>query len=259
MNDRSLFGITPVVCIVHIFAIVWLVSVYSWDPPQPPPKALVVKTVKLSPPPQLIALEESAPLTPPKVEPTPELRPPEVKPTPELKSPEVKPTPELKPPEVKPSKPLKPKPLPKKPEKKTTPAPAPAPSKPPAKPVNSKQIELLAQAKEKLGKTQKGVATTPGKIENLQIDSVPEASYSDELAYRLKQMLKLPKYGEVKVDLTLDKSGNVLKVAIISAQNEENKTYIEKELPKLKLPAFGNNFPGQENHTFRNLTLIGGL
>lgn len=238
MNDRSLFGITPVVCIAHFLAILWLVSVYSWTPPPSPPKILVVKTVKLSPPPpQLIALEESAPLTPPKTEPIPELRPPE-----------MKPTPELKPPEVKPSKPLKPKPLPKKPEKKT--APAPAPSKPPAQPVNSKQKELLAQAKEKLGKTQKGVATTPGKIESLQIDSVSEASYADELAYRLKQMLKLPKYGEVNLKLTIDRSGSITKVVIISFQNEENKAYLEKELLKLKLPTFGTNFTGQESHTF---------
>jgi colicin import membrane protein len=288
MKDRSLLGIIPFVVITHVLAILWLVSISTWNPPMPPPKPVIVKTVKLSPPPPpLIAIEESAPLAPPEVKPSPELLPPEVKPSPELKPPEVKPSPPLSPPPVKSpaeSKPPAPKPKIPPPKKQTTPPPKPIPKTPPPpkpmeppaptpaeiaqKAAQAKQRNLLSQAKEKMGKINKNPGSiaqeislaTPGKIESLHIDALvldggaalnaKESAYRDELAYRLKLLLKLPKYGEVKLRLTVERSGQAAKIAMISFQSEENKTYLESALPKLKLPAFGTNFPGQEEYTF---------
>lgn len=253
MKDRSLFSIILFVFIVHALAILWLISIYTRNPLPPSPKTLVVKTLKLSPPPQIIALEPSAPLTPPKVEPIPELKPAE-----------VKPTPELKPAEVKPSKKVPPAPKTQgKQPKKTAPSPSTPAASPAAAAAKAKQKDLLTQAKEKMGKIHKGGEiglVLPSQIESLQSDvlvidtastlNVKEAAYRDELAYRLKLLLKLPKYGEVKLRLTVDRSGKVSNVKVLSFQNEENKTYLENALPQLKLPPFGSNFSCQEEYIF---------
>lgn len=141
--------------------------------------------------------------------------------------------------------------------------------------VSAKQQELLKNAKESIAKIDKSAhkftasdaavssqKIVPGKIEKLQIEGLPssggskvtftkqEAGYRDELISRLKLLLRLPEYGEVKVNLTLERSGKVAKVSIVSAESAANKKYIEKTLPTISLPAFGDNFPNQSQYTF---------
>ena len=77
------------------------------------------------------------------------------------------------------------------------------------------------------------VPKAPTAITSLHIDAMPgvsflnskEIGYRDELAKRLKLLLKLPEYGEVKIKLTLQRSGKVLKVGSISRKRKQQKSY----------------------------------
>ena len=77
-----------------------------------------------------------------------------------------------------------------------------------------------------------------------------EVSYRDELANRLKLLLRLPEYGEVKVKLTIERSGKIAKVLIISSESSANRKYIEKTLPGLTFPQFGTRFGDVDQYTF---------
>lgn len=161
--------------------------------------------------------------------------------------------------------------------KKVTAPPKPAQEKnvsnPAADAKKQKQIALLKQAKEKMGQVDLnlggliasntsgiGSTATPSAIESLHIDTVyiesaetlnsKEVAYRDELAGRLKRLLTLPEFGEVKLKLTLDRSGQVVSVKILAAQSSANKTYIEKTLPTLKMPAFGSKFGTAPTNAF---------
>lgn len=139
--------------------------------------------------------------------------------------------------------------------------------------IKAKQQSLVAKAQERIAKiAQTRDKITPGKgseisntvtpeaITSLQIDALPssnaaplserEVSYRDELAGRLKLLLRLPEYGEVKIKLTLEKSGKIAKVVVVNSESSANKKYIEKTLPTLTFPAFGNRFENAEQYTF---------
>lgn len=121
----------------------------------------------------------------------------------------------------------------------------------------------MAEAKEKIRKISSSSdkmspsfdvkeAAAPSSIEYFSTDiavsdgketlDVKEAAYRDELAHRLKLYLKLPEYGDVKIVLTLERSGKVAGVKVISTQSKKNAAYIEKQLPALMFPSFGGNF-----------------
>jgi hypothetical protein len=90
------------------------------------------------------------------------------------------------------------------------------------------------------------------QIEGQDSDLSPqERTYYTELVSRLKLSLKLPEYGEVKVQLTLARSGSVVRLTGIKSKSKKNASYIEKTVPKLKLPPFGQNFSGEKEHTFK--------
>lgn len=136
-----------------------------------------------------------------------------------------------------------------------------------------RQQKLLADAQEKMSKigskrspsnataTASSLHSLPSAISDLHVEALPaakgapaltsrEATYRDELAGRLRLLLKLPEYGEVKISLTLNRSGGVDKVVILSAESSNNKKYIEKMLPTLQFPPFGNNFESLSQYTF---------
>lgn len=146
--------------------------------------------------------------------------------------------------------------------------------------IKAKQQKLLSQAQETIAKIDKSRDkvsrmdfsnngfVNPGAITSLQIDSFPdygkqqlssqEVSYRDELAGRLKLLLKLPEYGEVKIKLILERSGKVAKVIVMSTASATNRKYIEKTLPTLTFPAFGANFDQSPQFTF-SITLCNDL
>lgn len=85
-----------------------------------------------------------------------------------------------------------------------------------------------------------------------------EISYRDELASRLQLLLKLPEMGKVQLKLTLSKTGKFVKLVIVSSPSAINKQYIEKTVPTLTLPGFGEQFGGGSDHTF-SITLTSDL
>lgn len=137
------------------------------------------------------------------------------------------------------------------------------------KAANQKKLELLAEAQERIAKigknrdkgaaqstTTTSINATPRSITSLQIDGLAssdgpqlsdkEMSYRDEIAGRLKLLLRLPQFGAVKVKLTLNRLGKVVKVNVINAESNENKKHIEKTLPTLTFPPYGSQFSDEE-------------
>lgn len=137
----------------------------------------------------------------------------------------------------------------------------------------AQQQKLLMQAKETIAKIDKtrdklsssssfesSMIPLPGGISSLEIDGLPEksmskigdheSSYRSELASRLKLLLKLPEYGDVNIKLTIDRSGRVANVVVVSAESGANRKYIEKTLPALTFPSFGSNFSNAAQFTF---------
>lgn len=136
-----------------------------------------------------------------------------------------------------------------------------------------RQEKLMSEAQESIAKisqnkhktpTNKPVSTVPDSpqtLAHLEIDSISgvkgdvplssyEMSYRDEIATRLKLLLRLPEYGDVKVDLTLDRTGKVSKVSIVNADSTLNRKYIEKTLPELSFPPFGIHYASATEYTF---------
>jgi hypothetical protein len=135
---------------------------------------------------------------------------------------------------------------------------------------NKQKEAMLKAAQESLAKIDhqpKSLVTvapalpTLKTVGQLQIDALPgssnqkqssqEMGYVDELVGRLKLQLKLPEYGDVKTRLTLDRRGHVVQIVIVSSESSANRSYIEKQLPALSFPAFGNNFDQETQHTFQ--------
>lgn len=215
--------------------------------------------------------------------PAPPLPPPP--PPPEPKKTEIKPAP--KPTHHKPTphpKPAPKKPLPeKKPEPKPQATPKPlattSPPKPPPPPPQEiaeqqRRANLVAQAKERLNQVGKTAPQSSSSeltalfssnkaletLESLHATSltvetnspltVGQMSYRDELAHRLKLGLKLPEYGDVRLQLTVHRSGRIVRVRVERSASSLNRTYVEKTLPDLKMAPFGESFGTIEEFTF---------
>lgn len=141
-----------------------------------------------------------------------------------------------------------------------------------------KEEALVAQARENLAKISqtrdkmnavssnsavKEIAALPTTIGSLHIDALPvgettapsswgskEMSYSDEVAFRLKNALKLPEYGSVKIKLVIDRTGKVVQFETIHSESSKNKTYIESKIRSLLFSHFGQRFPGVTETAF---------
>ncbi len=272
-QDKSLKPISVLVIIVHLLLIAWLFAFSAEIRIQNQPKRLTVSTIKLKP--KAPSTPASNPASQPTIQKQEAPKPKEVAaPPPQIlpKPKKAEPKPVEKKATPKPAPQKKPAPQPKKEiPKAKQPKPPPQPK---ADPMKEKQIALLSQAKEKIDRVNttsdkviaKAVlpANLPSKIESLSIESlkietapsmgVHEIAYRDELAQRLKLLLKMPEYGTVKVKLTLNRLGKVVKVQIVSAESQANKSHIEKTLPKLTFPPFGAQFEGAEEFTF-NITM----
>lgn len=242
------------------------------ETPPPPPKP-APEPVKPTPEPLKPAPAKPKPPEPAKPIEKPKESNPKPKPAEKPKETKPKPKPAEKPqPKPVEKAPEKPKPQ-KKPEPPAPPKPTPeeiaaqAAAKAAKEAAKAKQRELVAKAQEnlaKMGETRDKIASTktgdlsqtaiPQMIGSLKIDALPtldstegelsskEISYRDEVAYRLKLALKLPDYGEVKLKLTLDRTGKVASVNIISSESAKNKQYIEKTVPSMTFPVFGSRF-----------------
>lgn len=288
--DRTLKNIIAAVCLAHLVLILWIFQTGEWTPPlKKPGSKLAVKTIRLNPPMQSTGpIAPSKPVeTPPKPipaeqplamaeipsKPQPKPEPPAIteKAKPKLTKSAAKPTPPKPMPQ-----PAKPKAKEAAPAKKAPPKPAPKKIESKVQEPNSgeqaakaKQKETLARAKEMVHQLEsiktsaaKPLPTTfvPSAVADLQIDSLPneplqltslgESNYRDEIAAHLKYQLKLPEYGEVKLKLTLSRTGGVDKIEVTTSASTANKKYVEAALPKLKFPPFGKHFNQAAHYTF---------
>lgn len=171
--------------------------------------------------------------------------------------PKAKPKPAPKP-KPKPDTKPKPKPVVKSQPKKETPPP-PVENKKPL--FTDKQIALLSKARQAASKVEKadvkkggGAAVKPSKLGVLNIESGGPPGYQRALASKLRSLLTLPEFGDVKLKLTLARTGKVVKIEILSAKSKRNQSYVEEHLAGATMPAFGENFNGSNQETF-TLTL----
>jgi outer membrane biosynthesis protein TonB len=242
-KDPLLLGIVCFVILAHAAGLYFLASELSASPGKVvKDQKLVVKTVKLHPPPKSMNEEKILAIAPP--------------PSQKVSQPAPPPPPKKKVQKKKPPKPVE-KPKPKKKEKVKQPT------------VDDKRKKLLKQAQETLAKIDQRsdkieanptkATKVPKRIDTLSFvgvkssdtsESSSESAYRSELANHLRAQLQLPEMGNVEVKLIVNQQGIVEKIVIISSENERNADYITKSLPSLKLPPFGKNYSGAKSHTF---------
>lgn len=130
---------------------------------------------------------------------------------------------------------------------------------------NTNQQELLAKAQESIAridkvksKVDKSLEKTIIGLEDLKIDQITfdptsnyaENTYTSELVYRLKTLLKLPEAGIVHIRLILSSSGKVKQVSVIKSTSKKNEIHIKKEIPNIVFSPFDKSFGNQTEHEF---------
>ena len=225
-RDRTLVTIFLLVVFLHAGLIFWAIAKSSLQPLLIPSPPLMVKTIALNPTPTL----SQAPSHPPKKS------PPQIRKT-EAKKEFTK--------ETIPSAPKKAAAVSTKPLAKTPPK-----QEPPAQKMG--EDLLLNTARQALQNLQKPVTVEASKsFENPSSHAITAPQpYDQILGQRLHQWLRLPEYGEVTIQLTLNRDGTVAKALVVKAESETNRTYIQQQLPHLRFPTFGKQFPGEETHAF---------
>jgi hypothetical protein len=107
------------------------------------------------------------------------------------------------------------------------------------------------------------VVHTPQKIAKLQSDSLPfvdcqgsaafsvgESCYVDDLVRRIKMQLKLPEVGQVQIELTITRGGEVEVVRVKRSSSKKNEQSLLSKIHRLKFAPFKENFKGELRHTF---------
>jgi len=140
------------------------------------------------------------------------------------------------------------------PQKITKPGVKPAPKQPLKPTVAASKKNIPSQAT--LNALKSKLATIPKPEVSSSTSYNGEASeiYESALVTQLKVLLKLPEVGAVKVALTLNRQGKVVKTEILASENAANRKLVEMRLPGIQFPPFGSAFAGEKTYTF-NLTL----
>lgn len=222
---------------------------------------------------------------PPIKEPSPEKEPAASPPAPEEKKAPI-PTPQKE--QKKPSAPPSPKKTPpKQPTPKPTPQTKKSPNlqkkqitkkaAPPPEPTYDKK--LVAQALEQLNRSKKAVSgrlsssykaqtsarvgsvgslhseagissSDPSETTSEYKETSPEACYIADLIRRLQLNIRLPEPGEIKLKLTLKRSGAISSVVVISCKKEKIKANLVEKLKAVHFSSFGQSFKNEPEHTF---------
>lgn len=118
-------------------------------------------------------------------------------------------------------------------------------------------VSLMKQGLATLNKTDNVLKKAPSSSSlNADLNAVSSflaesfSIYQDELIAYLKHRLELPENGNVSLQLTLTAQGKVARIKILSSTSEKNRSYVEKELPPLAFPPFGDRLKGEKEHTF---------
>jgi colicin import membrane protein len=80
--------------------------------------------------------------------------------------------------------------------------------------------------------------------------SSPEAHYIADLIRRLQLNIRLPEHGEVRVKLTLNRTGTVTTVTVLSGKTDKIKKAIVEKLRTISFSSFGRSFSNESEHTF---------
>ena len=76
------------------------------------------------------------------------------------------------------------------------------------------------------------------------------SNYGEFLTAYLQEMLHLPDFGEVKVQITVAQDGSVMKYAVVKAESDKNKKYLEEKLTSLRFPEFKGKGIKKSEETF---------
>jgi len=152
---------------------------------------------------------------------------------------------------------------PKKPTKKTTQQLSKKPptpkkkSNPTPQPKKTYNQKLIAQALQNLDRAASTKKTSQPTMPTIALSTLPseepqssENIYISDLIQRLQLALRLPESGEASVSLTISRSGNVSSLTINSCSSSHIRKIITNKLPGLHFAPFGQNFPGEKEHTF---------
>ena len=74
--------------------------------------------------------------------------------------------------------------------------------------------------------------------ESFETDLAP--SYEQFLIAYLQTVLDLPEYGEVKIEIEIDRFGNLLRCAVLESRSAKNGEFLKKRLPELSFPCFND-------------------
>jgi hypothetical protein len=64
----------------------------------------------------------------------------------------------------------------------------------------------------------------------------PTESSTEKIVAFMQQALLLPEYGQVRVEVSIDKNGNLEKFTIIDTKSEKNAEFLKNQLPTLRFP-----------------------
>lgn len=148
------------------------------------------------------------------------------------------------------------------PKKRAAPKKSAAPKKVVKK--SNKKNKLLEELTQKISNIEptkmietKPLLAIPTKIGQLNID-IPEEAISPEeealylaaLVTHLKKSLLLPEFGSVKIQLKIMEDGSVKALKVLSSKSENNKSYLEKEIPHLIFPKNEKKSLNKNTETF---------
>ena len=76
-------------------------------------------------------------------------------------------------------------------------------------------------------------------IQQSQVAST-NPSYGEFLVGYLESTLDLPEFGQVKIQLVVDREGHVISSEILSSENLKNSEFLKNRLPQLTFPCFND-------------------
>lgn len=82
---------------------------------------------------------------------------------------------------------------------------------------------------------------------------IAAGSYENLLANILAQELSLPEPGDVKITLTIAKTGVVRQLQVIESKNQRNQDAVEKQIKQMHFPPLGKEAGMKNEKTFRIL------
>lgn len=126
---------------------------------------------------------------------------------------------------------------------------------------NKVDSKLLAQALQSLGQVNVssnsshcGTSSSSNQpIGELDGEGEGSLSYEDAIGQFLKLWIRLPEYGQVTVQLTINHKGKITAFKTLHSESERNRLLVEDRLPKLTFPIAQNTPRDQAERT---LTLV---